>query len=212
MSKHAASAPPPVPVCLAAPQPGDIVCIPVSGAMGIGIEVGQYLAARMQGFPAELLPYDHAEVYVGQADAHGPHGYTYSAYPNDGTGTTTGKRALPCPPAQLPGSIWSSGLYDPTPAQRSAIVGWCVAHPDVQYSWADYGAIAAHAMHLPLPGLKTYIAGTSHMICSYYSDASWAQAGMHLFTDGRWPGYVTPWDLAELFLAQAHVKKLTAEE
>lgn len=195
------------PVCLAVPEPGDFCCVPVSGAFGAGIEVGEFLAARLQHQPAELRPYDHAEIYVGQADAAGPHGYTYSAYPD-----RRGKKPLPCPPAELPGSVWSSGLYLLTPAQRQGIVSWCEAHPSVSYSWLDYDAIAAHALHLPIPGLRGYIASDGHYICSQYTDTGWLEGGgIHLFNDGRWPGYVTPWDLADLLLTRAHLAALTPE-
>ena len=131
---------------LAVPQPGDFCCIPVAGGFGTAIEVGQFLAGD------RFQPYDHAEVYVGQPDAAGPHGYTYSAYPDNLTYPTGGKRALPCPPAQLPGAIWSSGIIALTAAQRAGITGWCQAHPAVPYSWADYGALGlAHAAH---PGAR----------------------------------------------------------
>lgn len=188
------------PVCLETPQPGDFVCVPVHGAVGLGIEVGEFLAAKLQRQPAELKPYDHAEVYVGQPDKAGPHGYTYSAYPRKAG--ETGKRPLACPPQELPGSLWSSGLYDPTDAQRSKIVAWCEAHPEVRYAFADYAEIAAHALRIPVPGLKDAIEDDKSFICSQYVDASWAASGVHLFNDGRWPGYVTPWDLAALLLAR----------
>jgi hypothetical protein len=171
--------------------------------MGLGIEVGEYLAARLQGYPAELMPYCHAEVFAGQADDRVPHGYTYSAYPNNGSGGVTGRRPLPCPPQQLPGAIWSSGLYELTDAQRAGIIAWCEAHPCVKYSFLDYGAIALRALRLPVPGLQKFISSTSRMMCSYYSDAAWNRGGgVHLFDDQRWEGYVTPWDLAALLLAR----------
>jgi hypothetical protein len=193
----------PAPVCLAEPQPGDFCCVPISGDIGRGIEVGQYLASKLQHQPAELLPYEHAMVYVGLADEAGPHGYTYSAYPKNGKQGDTGKRALPCPPAQLPGSLWSSGLYDLTSGTRAGIVSWCILHGDVGYSFLDYDAIATRALHIPAPGLKTYIGSTGHLICSQYTDMSWSLGGnVQLFDDKRWPGYVTPWDLAAELLAR----------
>ena len=183
----------PAPVCLAEPQPGDFTCIPVSGGLGLSIEIGQFLAG--DGFQ----PYDHAEVYAGQADRHGPHGYTYSAYPDNLKPGKSGKRPLPCPPAKLPGSYWSSGILALTAAQRSGIVAWCEAHPRVPYSWEDYGALTLHGLHIPAPGLRDYIASTFSMICSWYTDASWWYGGdVHLFSDNRWPGYVKPGDLVKL--------------
>jgi hypothetical protein len=190
----------PAPIALAEPQPGDFCCIPVAGQFGLVIEAGEFLAEtleRVRG--AKLQPYDHAEVYVGQADEHGPHGYTYSAYPNNGQPGITGKRALPGPAALLPGSLWSSGIIKLTGAQRSGIIGWCAEHPCVSYSWPDYGAIALRALRIPAPGLRAYIASTDSMICSYYTDAAWNRGGgVHLFDDGRWEGFVTPGDLAVL--------------
>ena len=104
------------PVCLATPEPGDFCCIPVSGGFGTAIEAGQFLAELLQGQPAYLRAYDHAEVYVGQPDEAGPHGYTCSAYPDNGSADgRTGKRPLPCPPAQVPGSIWSFGSHRADP-------------------------------------------------------------------------------------------------
>jgi hypothetical protein len=172
--------------------------------MGVGIEIGQYLAQKAQGLPAALRAYDHAEVYVGQPDAKGPHGYTCSAYPNNGKGGLTGKRPLPCPPSQLPGAVWSSGIIKLTAKQRFGIITWCMDHPCVSYSWADYGAVAAHALGINMPGLRSYIQASKSLMCSYYTDSAYNQGGgVHLFTDGRWEGYVTPGDLADLLLVKA---------
>lgn len=191
------------PICLAEPQPGDFCCLPVSGNMGLGIEAGQFMAETLQHVRgAKLQPYDHAEVYVGQADKAWPHGYTYSAYPNDDTGGFTGKRPLPGPAGTQPGSLWSSGIITLTPAQRSGIIGWCAAHPCVTYSWPDYAAIGLRALGVKTGRLAAYIKSTSSMICSQYTDAAYVANGVHLFDDGRWPGYVSPGDLAVMLQAK----------
>ena len=199
----------PEPICLAEPQPGDFTCIPVAGGMGFGIELSQWLAGDA------MQPYDHAEVYAGQADKDGPHGYTYSAYPH--SKGRTGKRPLPCPPAELPGSLWSSGILELTQAQREGIVAWCEARPDVGYSFLDYDALALHMLHIPMPGLQSYIASTGHLICSQYVDSAWLSGPLlkgapsyHLFTDGRWPGFVKPGDLAGMLLAKKAQMQLRA--
>lgn len=180
-------------------QPGDFTVCPISGDVGRGIEIGQWLLALADGWPRTrvraMRPYDHAEIYIGQPDADGPHGYTIGAYPGGAR-----KVALPCPPAELPGSIWSSGLIPLTAAQRTAIVAWAIDHIGTPYSFIDYLAIAAHGLHIPVPGLRAYIANTKHMICSQLCDADYAAAGVHLFDDQRWPGYVDPLDLADLLL------------
>jgi hypothetical protein len=185
----------PAPIARAAPAPGDFCCVPISGRVGRGIEIAQWLSGD------RFQPYDHAEVYVGQADAQGPHGYSISAYPGG-----QGRRPLPCPPAKLPGSLWSSGLIALTDTERSAIIAWAMVHQDVSYSELDYLALTAHTLHIPVPHLKAYIESTGHLICSQFTDADYASAGVHLFSDNRWPGFVKPGDLAMLLqelMAQA---------
>lgn len=197
-------------ICLADPEPGDFVCVPIAGEVGTGIKVGQWLAGDHH------IEYQHAEVYVGKVDGapddDAPWGYTYSAYPDDGKGTRSGKRALPAPPHVLPGAIWSSGVIKLTTEQRQGIVQWCYAHPSIQYSFVDYGAIALKRFGIRPPALRTYIESSKRMICSYYADAAMLNgAGVHLFDDGRWPGEVTPGDLADMLYIAAHLASLTPE-
>jgi len=185
-------------------QPGDFCCCPIAGDVGLGIEIGQWILALAHGWPRAKIramrPYDHAEIFVGQPDADAPYGYTISAYPGNDKPGRSGRRALPCPPAELPNSIWSSGLIELTPAQRDGIVAWAEAHARVPYSFLDYVAIAAHALRLPIPGLRTYISRLNHLLCSQFCDADYAANGVHLWDDQRWPGYVDPLDLADLLL------------
>lgn len=62
----------------------------------------------------------------------------------------------------------------------------------VPYSFADYGALTAHHVHLPVPHLDRFIVTSKHMICSQLADKSMADAGWHVFNDGRLPQDVTP--------------------
>jgi hypothetical protein len=67
------------------------------------------------------------------------------------------------------------------------------------YSFIDYLAIATHEkLHWDIPGLQRFIADTGHMICSQLVDQARLLGGSHLFSDGRWPGYVKPSDLGFL--------------
>jgi hypothetical protein len=177
----------PAPVVVAQPRPGDFVCVPISGPVGVGVTIGQWLDGDRFQF------YDHTEVYVGRANADGPFGYTVSTYPNG-----QGKRALPCQPKDLPGSLWSAGLIGLTGTQRTGIVEWALAHQDTGYGFLDYGALILHGLHVPAPGLRAYIASTHRLICSQYVDAAYRINGVNLFEDGRWEGYVKPGDLAQL--------------
>jgi quercetin dioxygenase-like cupin family protein len=48
------------------------------------------------------------------------------------------------------------------------------------------------------PMIPDDVGSTDHLICSQLVDADYAANGERLFTDGRWPGYVKPGDLAGL--------------
>jgi hypothetical protein len=167
--------------------PGDFAVVPISGPAGKLISVGEWLNGSAFG------DYDHAEIYVGLADPNAPYGYTMGAYPG-------GARLYPVP-AEQEDWLWSSGHIRLTPAQRDAIVKNAMACKGIGYSAADYFALAAHHLHVPVPGLRDYIEDSGHMICSQLVDFCYAKAGVRLFADNRWEGYVTPADLAGLLHA-----------
>jgi uncharacterized protein YycO len=159
------------------PQPGDFAVIPISGPVGTLISIGEFLNGSGFG------DYDHAEIYVGNNQ-------TMGAYPG-------GARLVDLP-ADQSGWLWSTGHITLTGEERTWIVSQAVACKGVPYSSLDYFALAAHRFHIPAPQLKDYISDTKHMICSQLVDYCYMQAGVHLFTDNRWPGYVTPADLAKV--------------
>jgi hypothetical protein len=167
--------------------PGVFAVLPVAGPAGKLISIGEWLNGSAFGH------YDHAEIYVGMADPNAPLGYTMGAYPG-------GARLVPVPREQK-GWLWSTGRLDLTPAQRAQIVKNALACKGIGYSAADYFALAAHHFHVPIPGLREYIKNSGHMICSQLCDWCYMKAGVQLFSDGRWEGYVTPADLAGLLHA-----------
>lgn len=63
------------------------------------------------------------------------------------------------------------------------------------YSFLDYAALLAHHLHVPVPGLKHFIQTSRHEICSQMCDDFYWRIGVQIFTDNRWPGYVTPGSL-----------------
>lgn len=97
------------------------------------------------------------------------------------------------------GTLWVPGMA--ARAQFYASPGPWGNH-GVPYSFIDYGAIGMHSLGLNLPGVQGYIASTGHMICSQLVDECAKDEGVHLFEDGRWPGYVMPMDLGLLAEAQ----------
>ncbi len=85
---------------------------------------------------------------------------------------------------------------------RENIVTWSLDNSRVGYSALDYLALIAHRDGLDTQWLQDYIGSTKHLICSQFVDTAYQAAGVHLFTDNRWPGFVTPLDLGMLLLSK----------
>lgn len=168
------------------PLQGDYAVVPVGGQVGRLIRVGQWLNG--DGF----RNYEHAEIYVGLPDKAAPLGYTMGAYPG-------GARLKPVPRHQN-GWLWSTGHIPLTDRQRNLLVTAALGCRGVPYSSLDYFALAAHRLHIPAPHLRAFIESSGHMICSQLVDYCYSKAGVPLFTDNRWCGYVTPEDLANRIL------------
>lgn len=164
------------------PLPGDFGLCRIPGGVGLLIRFGQWLTG------GGLACYEHAFVYVGD-------GRIVEAEPG-------GAREADL--AEYAGQtiLWSTGRIPLTDVQRQAIVSAARRYIGVPYSFLDYVAIAAHRWHLPGGRwLRRYVATTRHMLCSQLVDAAYADAGVQLFPDGRWPGWVRPSDLASLIAA-----------
>jgi hypothetical protein len=163
------------------PLPGDIGLTQISGDVGRAIRIGQWLDG--DGF----ADYEHAFVYTGQ-------GRIIEAEPGGALDSPLSRYDparvawLRCPAAYRADVAQAARVYGPHPGTRG-----------VPYSFADYAAIAAHRAHMPVPGLRSYIESTGHMICSQLADRAAMDGGWHLFDDGRWPGYITPGDIWRLY-------------
>ncbi|MCX4751757.1 hypothetical protein OG455_41660 [Kitasatospora sp. NBC_01287] len=159
------------------PLPGSIGLTSIAGAVGLGIRVGQWLNGG--GF----TEFEHAFLVL-------PDGQLLEAEPGGariaGLDEYAGRHVEYVAPAGL------------TDGQRAAICAAALRYVGVGYSAAEYFAIAAHRFHLPVPGLRRHISDSRRMICSQLVDQCYQDAGVHLFQDGRWPGYVTPGDLWQL--------------
>lgn len=104
---------------------------------------------------------------------------------------------------------WSSGVIvkNDTARQLSCAAAHRSVDEHLDYSFLDYGALAARSWHLPLPGLQHFVASGGHEICSQAVDQWEQDGGTRLFADGRWPGYVRPVDLSMLLDAPAPLGK-----
>jgi hypothetical protein len=158
------------------PQPGDIGLTNITGPVGWAIRAAQWLNG--DGY----TPYEHAFVVL-------PAGLLVEAQPGGAV-----IRPLTAYDARHVAYV-SPPLTD---GQRTLIAETAAGLRGTPYSFLDYLALAAHRLHLPIPGLRRYVAASGHMICSQLCDEAYRRAGVHLFADGRWPGYVTPADLYAL--------------
>ncbi|MGR3875717.1 hypothetical protein ACUXZZ_45110 (plasmid) [Streptomyces graminifolii] len=153
------------------PQPGDIGLTTITGPVGWLIKVGQWLNG--DGFG----PWQHAFIVL-------PDGLLIEAMPGgaiiDHLSKYNDRPVLYLSPVDI------------TPAQRKAIGDCARKYEGVPYSFIDYLALALRRFHIPFPGLRRYIRATGHMICSQLADRGYLDAGLHVFSDGRWEGYVTP--------------------
>lgn len=158
------------------PQPGDFGLTHVRGESGRLIRLGQWLNG--DGF----ADYEHAFIVVNNDTV-------VEAEPG-------GARLAPLSEYDPTGVVFSS--WNLTDGERARIVAAAMFKVGTPYSALDYFALAARRFHLPLPGLRRYVQSSGHEICSQLVDDVYRTAGVPLFTDGRWPGYVTPAALAQV--------------
>lgn len=159
------------------PLPGCIGLTSITGPVGRLIQAGEWLNG--DGFG----PWEHAIVVLEG-------GRLIEAAPK-------GARIRPLTDYQRREVLYvvPAGL---TWQQRWDVCDAARTYEGVPYSFLDYAALAAHRLRLPVRGLRRYIASTGHLMCSQLVDRAYLDAGVRLFTDERWPGYVTPMDLFDL--------------
>lgn len=152
------------------PRPGDFGLVAINGEAGRLIRVGQWLNGDGWGrYQHAVLVLDNGELI--EAEPGGARIRPVSEY--DGTNVA-----------------WSD--WPLTDAERAAIVAAGRPLEGVPYSFLDYLALAAKRLHIPIPGLRKYIAATGHDICSQLVDLGYQLGGQTMFADHRWSGYVTP--------------------
>lgn len=175
-------------------RPADIFLVKIEGDVGFLIRVGQFLNAFNP-----LKPWTWRKTWKQAVTEHA--GIT------DGLGRVFeaevgGFREAPLSEYDGREITWSSGLFSLDGATRYRILEICDSLKGRKYSFLDYVALALHRFHIYVPGLKGYINSSRHLICSQAADLAYELAGVHLFDDGRWPGYVDPLDLRLLFEAR----------
>lgn len=160
------------------PRPGDIGLTQISGRVGQGIRAAQWLNG--EGF----ADYEHAFVYIGQADVDPGQKLIIEAEPG---GALLSRLEI----YDRSRVLWLSC----PPQYGDAVATAALSFRGTPYSFLDYAAIDLHRFHIPAPHLRAYIESSRHMICSQLADRAAEIGGWKIFDDGRWPGFVTPGSL-----------------
>jgi cell wall-associated NlpC family hydrolase len=156
-------------------KPGDFFLVAISGRVGLLIKVLQWLNG--DGWTG----FQHAGILLDD-------GTVLEAEPG-------GARIAPV--SEYDGSDITYSSWDLTDAQRASVVAVARTQVGVPYSALDYLVLALHRFHIQAPGLRARIATSKRAICSQLCDQIYHAAGLNMFTDGRYPGYVTPGDLVQ---------------
>jgi cell wall-associated NlpC family hydrolase len=168
------------------PQPGDFALTKIPGFIGRFVAAGQWLVG-------DASPVQHAFVYVGN-------GQIVQAMPG-------GAELIHLEDAHEP-VVWSTGHFALTAAERMFICGAARSLVGTPYSFLDYASIALAHFRIRPAWVRDFVADSGHLICSQLVDEAYLRAGVHLFSDGRIPGDVTPGDLWNLL----HPKRVTSTD
>ena len=93
---------------------------------------------------------------------------------------------------------WSD--MDLSPLVRAAIIDHALDHVGDPYSWVDdlcIGLADLFGWHVPT-WVRTRLGRPDRLMCSQLVDQCYLDAGVHLFSDGRIPGDVSPASLLTL--------------
>jgi uncharacterized protein YycO len=160
-------------------RPGDIGFGPIGGGVGLGVRMA--LAIADGGAPFQ-------------------HVYMITANNNPGTNSAFVMAVEAMPHGAREVAItgrWTRQYCYVRPDYQNDSQAWMVAQTarklvGTPYSYADYLALAAHHLNIPVPHLDKYITSSKHMICSQLVDYCLTVNGWHVFDDGRLSQDVTP--------------------
>lgn len=141
----------------------------------------------------DAAPVQHAFIYVGN-------GEIVQAMPG-------GAELIPLEEASEP-VAWSTGHFALTAADRVRICGAARGLVGTPYSFLDYASIALAHYRIRPAWVRDFVADSGHLICSQLVDEAYLRADVHLFSDGRLPGDVTPGDLWKLL----HPRRVTSTD
>ena len=94
--------------------------------------------------------------------------------------------------------VWSN--LDVSPLTKAAVVVAARSHLGDPYSWIDDACIGLadlFGIHVPA-AVRRRLADPSRLECAQLMDEAYLEVGVHLFSDGRIPGDVSPASLLTL--------------
>lgn len=156
------------------PQPGDIGLVRIKGDVGWAIQVGELILDHH-------YHESHAFLYLGD-------GRILEAEPGGARIATLDEYA----DREI---LWSTRQL--APEQRTAIVTAGLTMVGIPYGWEDYAELALAHFGIHSEHLLAHVNDGTHLICSQLCDRAWNLGGVHIFTDGRQEGDVTPGDLSD---------------
>jgi hypothetical protein len=155
------------------PRPADFGLVAIPGGAGLAIKVGQGLNGSGWG------DYQHAVFALSATELIG-------AEPR-------GARIRPVSYYDGTNIVWSD--WDLADDVRLRAATYARTLEGIGYSALDYYWLAAHRLHIPVPGLRQRILNSHRLICSQLCDHCLTHEHVTVFDDGRWEGDVTPMDL-----------------
>lgn len=158
------------------PQPGDYFLSQIKGTGGFFIRLAQLLTG-------DASRYTHAGVVLDD-------GTVIQAEPGGATMVPL-TDIITEPPVAF-------SRFPLTDTQRRDIVTAARKYEGVPYSFLDYLYLALITLGFSGKHAQKRVADSGHMICSQLVDQAYLDADVHLFADGRFPGEVTPGDLAHV--------------
>jgi hypothetical protein len=105
--------------------------------------------------------------------------------------------------AEDPGTLFIRPDYSPADQQRFDVADAAYSYLGTPYGFTTYLKLAAGAFRFRATEalLRRWISTRKDMICSQHVDQSLADAGFHVFDDGRLPQDVVPAELADALLS-----------
>ena len=149
---------------------------------------GQFFTVRTNGWQAWVIrvvtrsPVNHAGLCVGDGQVIEGQPAGAAFFPDD----------------HYPNAVWSTIPLTPDQGLRIAAIGRTkVGTP---YNWVDVigiGLTRLFGARVP-KFIRDRVSNPASLFCSQLVDECYLEAGVHLFTDGRLPGSVSPDDMYRL--------------